>query len=382
MKKLIALLVSLASLFGFVSCSFVRDDSPDVNDPEHEHKYEYIANEYTHFLQCTCGCESPDIAEMHLDSDGDGKCDMCGHEIKPTDIEEYTIVYEGMEDLLLDGFSPVKAVAGEEVVIKTHSLTDVGLELFVNGFKAKQVYAEHDYWTYVFTMPSDDVVITKRITDGMIVVRNFLRNLAGAGWIDDFTADAVSSVKISTTHLCGPSGSRYQVWSTTHVDTIGALLEQLHCLEATQEIGDEEITYGGNTVRISILLKDSTEYKLSIRNGKYYDGQGSRYSLRSTPRFESLDNCTLSYKFFSFNQNATVYTPSGSMICEISLDELEFVEITTAPDVEPCARIETAFDTLVFLSESVFFCESSPDKYYRLIGSGLYELAESQTRRK
>ncbi len=44
---------------------------------QHEHTGEWHTSETTHYYQYTCGCPSPDIAELHLDGDGDGKCDVC-----------------------------------------------------------------------------------------------------------------------------------------------------------------------------------------------------------------------------------------------------------------------------------------------------------------
>ena len=55
----------------------------------HEHTYNYTSNEYTHQKIYTCGCPTPDIAEMHSDFDEDNKCDACGYALEViTDIEQ------------------------------------------------------------------------------------------------------------------------------------------------------------------------------------------------------------------------------------------------------------------------------------------------------
>ena len=52
-----------------------------LKEEEHEHTGEWYINETTHFYEYTCGCESRDIAELHLDSDGNGLCDICRYEM-------------------------------------------------------------------------------------------------------------------------------------------------------------------------------------------------------------------------------------------------------------------------------------------------------------
>ncbi len=44
---------------------------------DHEHTGEWHSGEEAHWYEFTCGCESPDVAELHLDGNGDQKCDIC-----------------------------------------------------------------------------------------------------------------------------------------------------------------------------------------------------------------------------------------------------------------------------------------------------------------
>ena len=44
---------------------------------DHEHTGKWYSGEEAHWYQFTCGCESPDVAELHLDDNGDQKCDIC-----------------------------------------------------------------------------------------------------------------------------------------------------------------------------------------------------------------------------------------------------------------------------------------------------------------
>ena len=48
-----------------------------LNEEEHEHTGKWYSGEEAHWYQFTCGCESPAVAELHLDDNGDQKCDIC-----------------------------------------------------------------------------------------------------------------------------------------------------------------------------------------------------------------------------------------------------------------------------------------------------------------
>ena len=50
-----------------------------LNEEEHEHTGEWHTSESTHYYQYTCGCPSPDIAELHSDYDENFICDICGY---------------------------------------------------------------------------------------------------------------------------------------------------------------------------------------------------------------------------------------------------------------------------------------------------------------
>ena len=75
MKKLLLLLVAVLIVTCLASCDWFETDTT------HEHTYEYIRYETGHFKQYTCGCPSPDILGLHLDTDENGACDICGYHI-------------------------------------------------------------------------------------------------------------------------------------------------------------------------------------------------------------------------------------------------------------------------------------------------------------
>ena len=81
MKKLLALSLMLCSITCFSACNFPIDSSPNAST-SCEHTYEWACYEETHQKIYTCGCPTPDIAEMHLDTDEDYICDICKYEMK------------------------------------------------------------------------------------------------------------------------------------------------------------------------------------------------------------------------------------------------------------------------------------------------------------
>lgn len=71
MEKYLTYLLLVFSVFMCFSCG-------DIN---HTHSFEYIQYEECHFKQYTCGCPSPEIAEVHYDDNNDNMCDACNYNI-------------------------------------------------------------------------------------------------------------------------------------------------------------------------------------------------------------------------------------------------------------------------------------------------------------
>ena len=93
------------------------------------------------------------------------KCE--GHSVTPP-TNEYSISYEGLDGWLLEGYSPDSAKEGDTVILRTGPIMDAELELYVNGVKINQTHADYDYWEYVFTMPGEDVTVTKKVVEGFL----------------------------------------------------------------------------------------------------------------------------------------------------------------------------------------------------------------------
>ena len=78
MKKIKKLLtIGLAVLLMLcMSISFSACDTPANSSCEHT--YEWVGSEGGHQKVYTCGCEYPDIVELHSDNNSDYVCDVCG----------------------------------------------------------------------------------------------------------------------------------------------------------------------------------------------------------------------------------------------------------------------------------------------------------------
>ena len=81
MKKLLTLLLTICSTFAcFTACDIPIASSNDSQSGSSscEHKYEWVGSEGGHQKVYTCGCEYPDIVELHSDNNSDYVCDVCG----------------------------------------------------------------------------------------------------------------------------------------------------------------------------------------------------------------------------------------------------------------------------------------------------------------
>ncbi|MBR5143582.1 MAG: hypothetical protein IKW53_00895, partial [Clostridia bacterium] len=103
----------------------------------------------------------------------------------------------------------------------------------------------------------------------------------------------------------------------------------------------------------------------------------------SIPTLEGYDNVTQSHGFISYVGMGTVCDKDDNPVCEIPIDELEFVGVYGAHDSNVTGyyyTVETQFGTLCFdYSNDLFYLsfdygEDNFRKYYRLVGKNLDEL--------
>ena len=293
MKKLLAfifasvVLISSISLFG---C-----------EKSHQHEGVWHKSETTHTYQYTCGCESPDIAELHLDSDNNGFCDICGYE-----------------------------------------------------------------------MPKSEKP-----------ANYFLREQLGAEWLEEITAEDIAEIKIISEAVGVAPGSLKNLTSSTDEAVIARIFEEYYRLDTTPISKMEGQIDGGGGVTVKFVLKNGTTKYLFVNNGNYLDTNGNYFELHNTPQFKGSDNATKAYGFITYLGIGTVYDKNDNLICEIPVDEFEFVESDGCVDAQVPGYyyiVKTEFGTLWFdYSNDLFYLQFDVSndnyrEYYQLVGKTLDEL--------
>ena len=301
-------------------------------------------------------------------------------------LKEYSISYQDCRhgDLLMDGYAPTKASPGDTVVLRTGPIMDADLDFYANGVKCKQTHADSDYWEYVFTMPNEDVAITSEISGGGPVMKKYpLGELKGCEWLCEITAEDITEIKIISGAVGVAPGNLNNISSSTDEAVIARFFEEYYCLDTRPISKMEGQIDGGGGVTVKFFLKDGTAKELYINNGNYLDTNGDYFELHSTPKFKDTDNATKAYGFITYLGTGTVYDKDNNPVCEIPIDELEFVESDGCVDAVVTGyyyTVETEFGTLYFdYSNDLFslqFEEGEVDyiEFYRLVGKNLDEL--------
>ena len=214
---------------------------------------------------------------------------------------------------------------------------------------------------------------------------HFLRNQAGCEWLNEITAEDIAEIKIISEAVGVAPGNLNNVSSSTDEAVIARIFEEYYWLDTAPISKMEGQIDGGSGVTVKFILKDGTTKGLYINNGNYLDTNGDYFELLFTPNFEESDNATKAYGFITYIGTGTVYDKDNNPVCEIPMDEFEFVVFSGLDAVITgyYYRVETEFGTLWFdSSNDVFylrFNEVEVDyreyrEYYQLIGKNLDEL--------
>ena len=214
---------------------------------------------------------------------------------------------------------------------------------------------------------------------------HFLRNQAGCEWLNEITAEDIAKIKIISGAVGVAPGNLNNVSSSTDEAVIARIFEEYYWLDTAPISKMEGQIDGGGGVTVKFILKDGTAKELYINNGNYLDTNGDYFELLSTPKFKDTDNATKAYGFITYLGTGTVYDKDNNPVCEIPMDEFEFVVFSGLDAVITgyYYRVETEFGTLWFdSSNDVFylrFNEVEVDyreyrEYYQLIGKNLDEL--------
>ena len=212
---------------------------------------------------------------------------------------------------------------------------------------------------------------------------HFIRNQAGAEWLCEITADDIAEIKIISGAVGVAPGNLNNVSSSTDETVIARIFEEYYWLDTTPISKMEGQIDGGSAVTVKFILKNGAIKELYINNGNYRDTNGDYFDLLSTPKFKDTDNATKAYGFITYLGTGTVYDKDNNPVCEIPIDELEFVESDGCVDAVVTGyyyTVETEFGTLYFdYSNDLFYLQFEEGEvdyieFYRLVGKNLDEL--------
>ena len=210
-----------------------------------------------------------------------------------------------------------------------------------------------------------------------------LRNLTRCEWLNELTAEDIAEIKIIGEAVGVAPGNLKNVSSSTDEAVIARIFEEYYQLDTRPISKMEGQIDGGSGVTVKFILKNGTVKELYINNGNYLDTNGDYFELLSTPKFKDTDNATKAYGFITYLGTGTVYDKDNHSVCEIPIDELEFVESDGCVDAVVTGyyyTVETEFGTLYFdYSNDLFYLQFEEGKvdyieYYQLVGKNLDEL--------
>ena len=213
-----------------------------------------------------------------------------------------------------------------------------------------------------------------------------LRNLTRCEWLNELTAEDIAEIKIIGAAVGVAPGNLKNISSSTDEAVIARIFDEYYQLDTRPISKMEGQIDGGSGVTVKFILKNGTAKELYVNNGNYLDTNGDYFELLSTPKFKDTDNATKSYGFITYLGTGTVYDKDNNPVCEIPIDELEFVESDGCVDAMVTGyyyTVETEFGTLYFdYSNDLFYLQFEEGEvdyieyreYYQLIGKNLDEL--------
>ena len=209
---------------------------------EHKHTGRWLSGEEAHWYEYTCGCPSPDVAELHLDGDNNGLCDICAY---MTGVKQYYSLMINAPEWLYEELKPTY-YEGETVSVKISMATDMGFLFFVNGEEITD-YQDVDglYWEFTFPMPARDTIIHFKTYDGFLPDWNY------AVLMETYYRQNLDAPFVHVRHYYGEFAS-------------GAIVAMLDTSAYTDALWDEMI---GDTV---IHYRDGNRIVALCPNNKFY----------------------------------------------------------------------------------------------------------------
>ncbi len=193
------------------------------------------------------------------------------------------------------------------------------------------------------------------------------------GWLNELDADKVAQIKTTREGVGVPPGSLKKINRTEDTEIIQGLINAYKSATMTPITREEAEIDGGSAFTVEFILTDGGIKKLSFNNGNYfYYGVSQHtsplycFALDAIPNIEGGESTGECYSFVTYLDTGTVYS-GGKELCEISVGELEFVELKEKIGLPEWVmyEVETEFGKLIFKTEDIFHVEGA-DIYYRL----------------
>lgn len=241
-------------------------------------------------------------------------------------------------------------------------------------------FIDYDFDKSLTISEEDRVKLNGYFADAM----HFIRNQAGATWLNDITVDEIFEIKM----IWGGGGplppvSFTNISSSRDRAVISSIFEEYYWLDSTPVA--EEITQipDGGYVIVQFILNDGTVKKLSFINGDfYYDGTGNYFEIARLPVFRDGTNFVNRYGFETSGNYCQIYLIDETFVCEIPVSELEFVELTDdiyLGNSAPTRYIEISGEKLYFIKDCYFYIGDDRSVYYQLVQKNLDQLIAEYT---
>ena len=238
---------------------------------EHEHTTKWEYDEFTHWGEYTCGCETPDLAGEHV-YDTDGKCTTCGFETFKT--YQLSVIDEGGW-LIYDRDD----VYEEFDIIKFHTYVHpIKIDMYVDGefySSGTQVSINEnvDYIEYRFVMPNRAVTVEFK-TD-MISYSSFLMLYP---WLGQIQYRDIDEIVIEKGYVGVGPDVEPEVITHTYSGRIADIKEALIDMKICQVKPESELASpveGGQYIKYSFKVGDDT-YIIEVANNRI-DVDGNVY---------------------------------------------------------------------------------------------------------
>ena len=201
----------------------------------------------------------------------------------------------------------------------------------------------------------------------------------GLEWLRDISAQSVVRVKTVKEYVGVRPGLFKEIESTENAEVILSMLDDFIHLEVVPIAKEEGEMDGGESFTVRFTLATGDVKEIYINNENYCDGE-NYYRLSYVPQIRNrvlpqAAEIVDSYAFVTYSDYCTVFD-GKTKICEILMNEIEFVEAAVAGDdfSHPKYVIKTDFGNLIFYTDDIFSIEEGTENFYRLVGKNLAEL--------